>query len=107
MNFEHFPGFPGKANFNQFYWLYFGLSLAPRIFPEFNKPLTPFLSLPGHEPVEYSHEIWLVGITVKEVSAKQKSVLSPSIRIEILGFYFNSTQVTVPLPMEKIEKTYS
>ena len=68
MNFDHFPGFPGKANFNQFYWLYFGLYLAPRLFPEFNKPLTPFLSLLGHEPAEYIHEIWLVGITVKEVS---------------------------------------
>jgi Reverse transcriptase (RNA-dependent DNA polymerase) len=98
----------------------FGLSCAPRIFTKVMRPVVSNFKR-GHLSVAYLDDLLLLGNSInscdKNVRStvdllgqlgfainKDKSVLVPNMRIEFLGFIFDSSNMTIELPERKIKK---
>ena len=123
---EHYKylRFEWKSNLFEFICLPFGLSSAPRVFTKVMKPIVADLRNRGIKLVIYlddlaiiseSHEMGLanskVVVNVLEslgfIVNLEKSSLTPSQEILYLGFVINSANMTVSLPMGKMDKLIS
>lgn len=106
----------------EFCCLPFGLSSAPFVFTKILKPLFSFLRLRGFMSVVYLDDILVLGDSYEECLRNlsetscwlrflgflindQKSQLTPNKTANYLGFIYNSEDMSVSLPMEKIRKT--
>jgi len=105
----------------EFTCLPFGLSSGPRIFTKIMKPVVSYLRSQGYINVIYLDDLLLLA---KEYNAcvdtvlktklvleqlgfvinLKKSELRPTTQIKFLGFMFNSVNMTMSLPKQKIEK---
>ena len=101
----------------------FGLSSAPRTFTKLLKPVVAFLREQGVRLIIYINDI-LIMADIKEKAAShliltldileflgflinyEKSILEPTQRIEFLGFLVNSTDMTIALSPEKMQKFF-
>ena len=113
-----------KGRFFEFVCLPFGLTSAPFVFTKIMKPVAAFLRQKGFLSVFYLDDILLFGETETELLENirftiklleslgfvinwEKSRLSPSLRKKYLGFIFDSEEMTIGLPPDKIEKVLS
>ena len=113
----------------RFYWnghkfqytcLAMGLASAPRIFTKMMKPVFSSLRKKGHTNVTYIDDSLLISNsemecqdnvreTIKLVDSLgltvhlEKSVLKPTQRIQFLGFWLDSTKMTVEITHEKAD----
>lgn len=102
----------------QFTCLPNGLSCAPRKFTKLLKPALSTLHLRGHVSSAYLDDMYLQGKTHQEcvgsvidsvrvvdslgfVAHPAKSTLTPSQRLEFLGFKLNSVEMTIRLTPER------
>ena len=107
----------------KFTCLPFGLSSVPRTFTKLLKPLVAYLREKGICLIIYIDDILLLADTKEKATLAllttlnllefmgflvnyEKSVLVPSQRIEFLGFHVNSTNMSIALPQEKVQKIY-
>ena len=113
--------FEWKGNLYEFTCLCFGLSSAPRIFTKLMKPVVVCLRRQGYTLVIYLDDMLIIAESCSEslsalcdtiklltdlgfVINADKSNLTPSQRIEFLGFIFDSTNLSISLPQEKIQR---
>ena len=113
--------FEWKGNLYEFTCLCFRLSSAPRIFTKLMKPVIVCLRRQGYTLVIYLNDMLIIADSYSEclsalcdtiklltdlgfVINVDKSNLTPSQRIEFLGFIFDSTNLSISLPQEKIQK---
>ena len=113
--------FEWKGNLYEFTCLCFGLSSAPRIFTKLMKPVVVCLRRQGYTLLIYLDDMLIIADSCSEclsalcdtiklltdlgfVINVDKSNLTPSQRIEFLGFIFDSTNLSISLPQEKIQR---
>ena len=113
--------FEWKGNLYEFTCLCFGLLSAPRIFAKLMKPVVVCLRRQGYTLVIYLDDMLIIADSCSEclstlcdtiklltdlgfVINVDKSNLTPSQRIEFLGFIFDSTNLSISLPQEKIQR---
>lgn len=111
--------FKFRGEIYQFNCLPFGLNCAPLLFTKIMKPVISILRNKGFISVIYLDDILLMGETflqcqknVEETTAlleilgfvinTNKSEIIPSQKCKFLGFYYDSIQMSVSLPREKI-----
>lgn len=102
----------------EFNCLPFGLNWAPYVFTKILKPVLRALRLEGVTSVIYLDDILLIGDTVEECARnvqkttrilthlgfiinEQKSVLTPTRKLEYLGFTYDTINLKMSLPKEK------
>lgn len=105
----------------EFQCLPFGLSSAPRVFTKLLKPVTALLRQRGLRLILYLDDMLLMAQSKVELRTFvklvpqllqllgfkinwDKSVLSPTQRIQFLGFTVNSVEMSMSLPREKVAK---
>ena len=103
----------------KFQWLLFGLSNAPQVFTKLLKPISTLLRQRGLHLILYLDDMLLMAQSKVELRAFvklvpqllqlfninwDKSVLSPTQRIQFLGFMVNSIEMSISLPREKVTK---
>ena len=124
------PIHPSQRKFLRFSWrkrifqfrcLPFGLSAAPRVFTKLLKVVVAFLREKGIRLVIYLDDILLLNQSQKKVKAEamaaidllnslgflinyDKSVITPSQKMEYLGLVIDSKALTFALPDKKVEK---
>ena len=113
--------FSWKGTLYCFTCLCFGLASAPRIFTKLCKPIVAILRGEGHIIIIFLDDILVIGrtfeicqVTLWEtfrlfvklgfVINLKKSVLFPCQILEYLGYILNTIQLTVTLPLDKIER---
>ena len=113
--------FEWKGNLYEFTCLCFGLSSAPRIFTKLMKPVVVCLRRRGYTLVIFLDDMLIIADSCGEclsalcdtiklltdlgfVINVDKSNLTPSQRTEFLGFVFDSTNLSISLPQEKIQR---
>ena len=99
----------------------FGLTSSPRIFSKIFKVVISYLRTKGIKISAYLDDIIIIGESFERVENDlittlytlkklgyivnfEKSLLTPSQKISHLGFIWDSTDMTVSLPVEKIDK---
>ena len=119
-NFRKYLRFVWNNVLFQYTCLPNGLSSAPRIFTKIMKPIFAKLRSEGHLSVIYLDDSLLIGANMKDcldniqatsdilqaagfILNRVKSVFSPSQKIKFLGFWIDSSSMTVFLPVEKKE----
>ena len=126
------PVHPSSRKYLRFYWqsklyqykaLPNGLSSAPRLFTKMLKPVFAQLRTEGHVVMGYLDDTLIIGrskdATQRAVSATtklltelgflihpEKSVLSPGLDLEFLGFHLNTRSMHITLPREKQDDIY-
>ena len=80
--------------------IYFGLSIAPRIFTKVMKPVIATLRNIGHISANYIDDS-LIGDTVNEC-IKNVQARCALMTYEFLGFVINTLEITVRLPTNKM-----
>lgn len=117
---KKFLRFNWQNQLYEYQCLPFGFSLAPLLFTKIMKELAKNLRTQGHLSVIYLDDILLFGETrekcldnlsctlslLKRLGfiISEKSELEPTQCIEYLGLIFNSTEMTVSLPISKISR---
>lgn len=108
-----------KNQIYEFNCLPFGLNIAPRIFTKLLKPVAKYLRQKGCKIIIYLDDVLIIGDNFNECSQsvkwvgnlleqlgfiinQEKSVLTPSQRLEYLGYVFDSHNMTLSLPKRKI-----
>ena len=96
-----------------------GLSSAPRLFTKLMKPVLATLREQGHMLSSYIDDIYIQGVSyddcafsLKETSDlliklgfvinREKSMVIPSRRVKVLGFYIDSINMKITLTQEKV-----
>lgn len=96
----------------------YGLSIAPRVFTKIMKEVMTYLRCKGHKSVIYLDDILCIGKTYTEclnnvnetlrvltclgfVINYKKSSLLPQQECKFLGFIYNTTNLSVSLPIDK------
>lgn len=118
VNDRKYLRFVWEGHLYQFTCIPFGLNIAPFIFTKVMKPVLGKLRKSGFESVSYLDDALLLGNTKSicecniQVTTKlflslgleinyKKSQLVPSQRVKYLGFYLDSSQMSITLPEEK------
>ena len=117
--FRKFLRFIWRSKLFEFTCLPMGLACSPRIFTKIMKPIFERLRKNGLSSIFYLDDSWLLGSSFEDckrnvdetaniltnagfIINKKKSVMIPSQKIEFLGFWLNSCDMTVSLPHDKI-----
>lgn len=107
-----------NAQIYEFSCLPFGLNVAPSVFTKIMKPVVSYLRSRGFSSVVYLDDFLLISdsysacqLNITEtilllqklgfVINHKKSNLTPSQNCKYLGFYYNSSSMTLELPQEK------
>jgi hypothetical protein len=124
------PISPDNKRYLKFLWesrlycfnvLPYGLACAPRLFTKLLKPVYAKLREDGVHIVSYIDDSFIVARTFNDCLASinkvtallqrlgfiincEKSVTVPTTRLEFLGFIFDSNNMTVSLPTDKVDK---
>lgn len=121
INHQKYLRFLWKGTMWEFACLPFGLASAPRVFSKIMKPVIGMLRKMGVRLIVYLDDILimaeskqlatqhaqLVASTLENlgfVVNYEKSVLTPSLQMEFLGFLVDSKTLTLALPHEKVRK---
>lgn len=121
INHQKYLRFLWKGTMWEFACLPFGLASAPRVFTKIMKPVIGMLRKMGVRLIVYLDDILimaeskqlatqhaqLVASTLENlgfVVNYEKSVLTPSLQMEFLGFLVDSKTLTLALPHEKVRK---
>ena len=116
-----FLRFRWQGQLFEFQCLPFGLSSVPRVFTELLKPVTALLRQRSVRLILYLDDMLLMAQSQSELKSVVKSVtqllqllgftinweksnLSPTQRIQFLGFVVDSVEMTMSLPKEKVTK---
>lgn len=100
----------------------FGLSSAPYVFTKLMKPVMAFLRKKGHISVIYIDDILVIGSSLTNCQAsldetcalllnlgflinQKKSIMIPSQRCKYLGFIYDSREMLMELPENKVQQT--
>ncbi|KAL7306209.1 hypothetical protein TKK_0001650 [Trichogramma kaykai] len=121
-SYRKYLRFKHNKNYYEFSCLAFGLNIAPYIFTKLLKPVVAHLRNQGLKSVIYSDDLMLFGKTYNDcllnvnrtkallidlgfiINDNKKSKLIPSLRCKYLGFIYDSQNMTIELPEEKVEK---
>ena len=120
-NYHQFLQFQWQGSTYQFKCLPFGLSAAPRVFTKLLKPVIVLLRQLGTRLIIYLDDILLLHQSKQQLEVlvvqicqlfealglminRKKSLLSPTQRLEFLGFQVCSTTLRFLIPKEKLRK---